>query len=121
MSIIVIMNIGFVVTETISILNAPIQNNSIIIATQDSSMIDCAVSSLNDNIQWAFRSQTDGMTIGITSLATFSQETGISTLAVKANEPGYYSCIINTQSVYTFSVVNEDSLSKQNFTNFFIG
>ena len=112
MSLIVIINVGFVVTDTISTSNAPIQNDSIIIATQDSSIINCAVSSLSDNIQWTFKSQTDSVITDITSLATFSEETGISTLAVKANDPGYYSCIINTQSVYTFSVVNEDSLSK---------
>ena len=46
----------------------------------------------------------------ITSLATFSEETGISTLVVTSNEPGYYSCIINTQSVYTFSVFGENTL-----------
>ena len=43
----------------------------------------------------------------ITSLATFSEETGYSTLIVTSNEPGYYSCIINTQSVYSFSVFDE--------------
>ena len=112
MSLIVIINVGFVVTDTISTSNAPIQNDSIIIATQDSSIINCAVSSLSDNIQWTFKSQTDSVATDKTSLAAFSEETGISTLVVTSNEPGYYSCIINTQSVYTFSVVNEDSLSK---------
>ena len=110
MSVMVIINIGFVITDTISTSNAPIQNNSIIIATQDSSMIDCAVSSLSDNIKWTIQSKTDSVVTDITSLATFYPEKGISTLIVNTNEPGYYSCIINSQFVYTFSVVNEDSL-----------
>ena len=73
-------------------------------------MIDCAVSSLSDNVEWTFKPKTDSVVTNKTSFATFSQETGFSTLIVNANEPGYYSCIINTQSVYTFSVVNKDSL-----------
>ena len=108
--IIVHINIGFVVTDPISISDAPIQNDSIIFPTQGNSMINCAVSSLSDNVQWTFRSQTDGTVTDITSDATFSEETGFSTLVVTANEPGYYSCIINTQSVYTFSVVDENSI-----------
>ena len=106
------------VTDTISTSDRPIQNNSIIIATQDSSMIDCAVSSLSDNVQWTFRSQTDGMITDITSLATFSEETGFSALVVTSNESGYYSCIINTHSVYTFSVVYENSIGKSDYWNF---
>ena len=99
-------------TDTISISSAPIQNNSIIIVTQEGSIINCAVSSLSDNVEWTFKSKIDSEATNKTSLATFSTETGISTLVVNANEPGYYSCIINTQSVYTLSVANEDSLSK---------
>ena len=104
------LNIGFVVTDPISISNAPIQNDSIIVVTEDSLVIDCAVSSLSDNVQWMFTSQTDGMVTNKTSFATFSMETGFSTLVVGANEPGDYSCIINAQSVYSFSVVDENSL-----------
>ena len=99
-------------TDPILISDTPIQNDSIIIATQDSSTIDCAVSSLSDNIEWTFRSQTNGMTIDITYLATFAEETGFSTLVVTSNEAGYYSCIINPQSVYTFSVFDENSIGK---------
>ena len=119
-SIIVIINIGFVVTDPVSISDTPIQNNSIIIATQDSSMIDCAVSSLSDSVQWTFRSQTKGMITDKTSLATFSEETGFSTLVVYSNEPGYYSCIINSLSVYTISVFDENSIGKTDYQNFFI-
>ena len=104
-------------TDPVSISDTPLQNNSIIITSQDSSMIDCAVSSLSDNIQWTFRSQTDGMTIDKTSLATFSQETGFSTLVVYTNEPGYYSCIINTHSVSTFSVFDQISIGKIDYWN----
>ena len=104
MSIIVIVNIGFVVTDPISISDAPIQNNSIIISTQDSSMIDCAVSSLSDNVQWTYKSQTGGMVMDISYLTTLSQKTGFSSLVVYSNGSGYYSCIINAESVYTFSV-----------------
>ena len=104
------LNVGFVVADPISTSNAPIQNDSIIIATEDGTMIDCAVSSLSDNVQWIFISQTDGMVTNKTSSATFSMETGLSTLVVTANEPGDYSCIINAQSVYSFSVVNGNSL-----------
>ena len=108
--IIVYTYIGFVVTDTISSSETPIKNDSIIIANQDGSMVDCALSSLSDNVQWTFRSQTDSIVTDITSLTTFSEETGFSTLVVTSNEPGYYSCIINTQSVYTFSVVDENSI-----------
>ena len=119
--IIIDINIGFVVTDAISISEVPIQNDSIIFATQNGSMIHCAVSSLSDNVQWTFRSQTDSTVTDITSDAIFSEETGFSTLIVTANEPGYYSCIINTQSVYTFSVVNENSTGLWNNASFFIG
>ena len=102
-------------TDTISISDTPIQNNSIFIATQDSSMIDCAVSSLNDDVRWIFRSQTDGMIMDITSLAAFSEETGFNTLVVTSNEPGYYSCIINSQSIYTFSVFDENTICKSDY------
>ena len=117
MPIIVDINIGFVVKYPISISGVPIQNDSIFIATQDSSMIDCAVSSLSDNVQWTFRSQTDCscMATDITFDATFSEETGFSTLVVTANEPGYYSCIINTQYVYTFSAVDERFVGKTDY------
>ena len=111
-------HIGFVVTDPVSISNTPIQNNSIIIATQDRSMIDCAVSSLSDNVQWTFKSQTNGTITDITSLATISEETGFSTLVVTSNESGYYSCIINTHSVHTFSVVYENSIGKSDYWNF---
>ena len=121
MSVIVIINIGFVVTDPVSISDKPIQNNSIIIATQDSFMIDCATSSLSDKVEWTFRSKTNSVVTDITSFATFSQQTGYSTLVVNSNEPGCYSCIINSQSVYSFSVVNGDSLGMYNYTNFFIG
>ena len=104
------LNIGFVVTDPISISNAPIQNDSIIITTEEGTMIDCAVSSVSDDVQWMFKSQTDGMVTNKTSSATFSMETGFSTLVVSANEPGDYSCIINAQSVYRVSVVDENSL-----------
>ena len=110
MPIIIDINIGFVVTDPISISDAPIQNDSIIIATQEGSMIDCAVSNLSDNVQWTFRSQNDSTVTDITSDATLSEETGFSTLVVTANEPGYYSCIINIQSVYTFSVLDNNSI-----------
>ena len=110
MPVIIYINIGFVVTDPISISDRPIQNDSILFATQDGPTIDCAVSSLSDNVQWTFISQTDNTVTDITSDATFSEETGFSTLVVTANEPGYYSCIINTQSVYTFSVVDESSI-----------
>ena len=110
MPVIIYINIGYVVTDPISISDAPIQNDSIIIATQDGPTIDCAVSNLSDNVQWTFRSQTDSAVTDITSTATFSEETGFSTLVVTASEPGYYSCIINTQSVYTFSVVDDNSI-----------
>ena len=106
------LNIGFVVTDPISLSNAPIQNDSIVFASQKTSMIHCAVSSLNDNIQWTFRSKNYGMFTDITYLATFSEETGFSTLVVTANEPGYYSCIITTLSVYTFSVFDEYYIGK---------
>ena len=119
--VIIYINIGYVVTDPISISDAPIQNDSIIIATQEGSMIDCAVSSLNDNVQWTFISQTDSAVTDITSDAIFSEETGFSTLVVTANEPGYYSCIINTQSVYTFSVVDESSIGMWNNVSFLIG
>ena len=108
--IIIDINIGFVVTDPISISDAPIQNDSIIIPTQEGSMIDCAVSNLSDNVQWTFISQNDSTVTDITSLATLSEETGFSTLVVTANKPGYYSCIINIQSVYTFSVVDNNSI-----------
>ena len=114
MSIIVHINIGFVVTYPISISDVPIQNDSIIIANQNGSIIDCAVSSLSDNVQWTFRSQTDSTVTDITSDATFSEETGFNTLVVNANKPGYYSCIINTQYVYTFSAVDDNSLGMYN-------
>ena len=104
------LNIGFVVTDPISISNAPIQNDSTIVVAQEGTMIDCAVSSLSDNVQWMFKSQTDGMVTNKTSSATFSMVTGLSTLVVSANEPGDYSCIINARSVYRFSVVNGNSL-----------
>ena len=110
MSVIVIINIGFVVTDTISISDTPIQNDSIIIVSQDSTMIDCAVSSLSDNIEWTFKSKEDSVFIDKTYFATFSRETGISTLAVNANESGYYSCIINTHNVYSFHVVSANTL-----------
>ena len=106
------LNVGFVVTDPISLSNAPIQNDSIVFASQNTSMIHCAVSSLSDNVQWTFSSQNNGMITNITSLATFSEETGFSTLVVTSNEPGYYSCIINTLSVYTFSVFDENSIGK---------
>ena len=60
------------------------------------------------------------MTIDITYLATFCEETGFSTLVVTSNEAGYYSCIINSQSVYTFSVFDENSIGKSDDQNFFI-
>ena len=107
MPIIVDINIGFVVTYPISISGVPIQNDSIIFVTQDGSMIDCAVSNLSDTLQWTFKFDT---VTDITSLATFSEETGFSTLVVTANEPGDYSCIINRQSVYTFSVLDTNSI-----------
>ena len=110
--IIIDINIGFVVTDPISISEVPIQNDSIIIATQEGSMIDCAVSNLSDNVQWTFRSQNDSTVTDITSDATLSEETGFSTLVVTANKPGYYSCIINIQAVYTFSVVDNNSIGK---------
>ena len=97
-------------TDPISISDVPIQNGSIIIVTQDGSMIDCAVSNVSDSVQWTFRSKTDGMVTDITSDAIFSEETGFSTLVVSASDPGYYSC--NTQSVYTFSVFDENSIGK---------
>ena len=101
--------------NTISISNVPIQNDSTIITTQDSSMIDCAVSSLSDSVQWKFRTQKDGIVTDKTSLATFSDETGYSTLIVNSNEPGYYSCIINTLSVYIFSVFDNCSIGESDY------
>ena len=55
------------------------------------------------------------MIMDITSLAAFSEETGFNTLVVTSNEPGYYSCIINSQSIYTFSVFDENTICKSDY------
>ena len=75
-------------------------------------MINCIISNPGYSVEWFYRSQLGAVQTDVTSSSTFSVGTGISTLNVYSNEPGYYSCVINTDIVYSFFVADRDLLSK---------
>ena len=105
--------IGYSTTNSISLSNSEtIQNGSTIVITDDSSMINCIISNPDYSVEWFYRSQLGAVQTNVTSSSTFSVRTGISTLNVYSNQPSYYSCVINTDIVYSFFVADRDLLSK---------
>ena len=100
-------------TNSISLSNSEtIQNGSTVVITDNSSMINCIISNPDYSVEWFYISQLGAVQTDVTSSSTFSTGTGISTLNVYSNEPGYYSCVINTDIVYSFFVADRDLLSK---------
>ena len=100
-------------TNSISLSNSEtIQNGSAIVITDDSSVINCIISNPGYSIEWFYRSQLGAVQTDVTSSSTFSAGTGVSTLNVSSNQPGYYSCVINTDIVYSFFVADRDLLRK---------
>ena len=101
-------------TNSISLSNSEtIKNGSTIVITENSSMINCIISNPDYSVEWFYRSQLGAVQTDITSSSsTFSARTGISTLNVNYNQPGYYSCVINTDIVYSFFVADRNLLSK---------
>ena len=77
-------------------------------------MINCIISNPGYRVEWYYRSQLGAVQTDVTAAATFSAGTGISTLNVYSSQPGYYSCVINTDIVYSFYVADRDALSKCN-------
>ena len=105
--------IGYSTTNSISLSNSEtIQNGSTIVITDDPLMINCIISNPDYSVEWFYRSQLGAVQTDVTSSSIFSVGTGTSTLNVYSNEPGYYSCVINTDIVYSFFVADRDLLSK---------
>ena len=105
--------LGYSTTNSISLSNfEKIQNGSAIFITDDSSMINCIISNPGYSVEWFYRSHLGAVQTDVTSSSTFSAGTGISTLNVYSNQPGYYSCVINTHIVYSFFVADRGLLSK---------
>ena len=108
-----VIPIEYSMTNSISLSNSQtIQNGSTIVITDNSSMINCIISNRDYSVEWFYRSELGAVQTDVTSSSTFSVGTGISTLNVYSNEPGYYSCVINTDIVYSFFVADRNLLSK---------
>ncbi|KAI6657349.1 RyPTPR4a [Oopsacas minuta] len=101
---------GYFVTNPISTSSTDSISNDSTILLKDSTVLQCSISNIGDSVAWYFMATKDGMKIDKTSLSTFSIETGISSLIVNSNEPGYYSCEIGSDMAYAFFIVNTDSL-----------
>ncbi|KAI6661260.1 Macrophage mannose receptor 1-like isoform X3 [Oopsacas minuta] len=102
---------GYTTPNFISTLTEGIiQNGSVLSPTEDTITISCTVSNPIYGVEWYYRSLIDNEEINKTSLSRLSTNTGISSLNISSNQHGYYSCIINTDSVYSVYVVNSSSL-----------
>ena len=105
--------IGYSTTNLISLSNSEtIQNGSTIVITDDSAMINCIISNPGYSVEWFYKSQLEAVQTDATQSSTFSIRTGMSTLNVSSNQPGYYTCVINADIVYSFYVADRNTLSK---------
>ena len=89
-----------------------VQNESTIVLMNEFITVSCSVSTPADRVQWYYRSYIDDEVIDITSLSTFSIQTGVSSINVSSEQPGYYSCVINTSTLYTISIPETASIGK---------
>ena len=89
-----------------------VQNESTIVLMNEFITVSCSVSTPADGVQWYYRSYIDDEVINITSLSTFSIQTGVSSINVSSEQPGYYSCVINTSTLYTISIPDTASIGK---------
>ena len=88
-----------------------IQNDSTLVLNNETITVSCGISNQTNRVHWYYKSYYDSEVIDKTSLSTFSVQTGVSSLEVSSNQPGYYSCVINANSLYTISIADTATIS----------
>ena len=90
-----------------------VQNESTIILRDEShTVIFCSVLNKTDRVRWYYRTYYSNEVIDKTSSSIFAVTNGMSSLRVNSNQPGYYSCVINTNISYTIHLADGASIGK---------
>ena len=97
----------------------PVQNGSTVVTTGDTTMINCLISDPEYSVEWIYRSPLDVET-DVTESSTFSIRTGVSALNISSQQPGFYSCVINTDMVLSFYITDRDTLGKRKLSFIFV-
>ena len=106
--------LGYNVTDVLSSPSiGKIQNGTTLVFSDEFTRIDCAISHQTDSVEWYYRFQLgDNATLHPKNATTFSIETGMSSLYVDSLQPGYYSCVINADMIYSFISADRSSLGR---------